>query len=142
MVTKIVNRPQEIIERRGTGYNNLEKLDFKEEEIYEEYEESHPKYKNIVEEVIKNFNPASNNDVILYFEFLRALNLAKIYTKNGFLTIKIDKSKMSRIPSPETATRARRSLNAKGKCLPTDHRVLIRRSKKQKALTKYFRYND
>ncbi len=137
-----MQRQIETIEREGMGYNEMPKIDFEEEEIYEQFVESHPMYKRVVEEVINNFSPASNNDFILQIEFLKALGLAIVYSNQGDIVIRIKKSNLKRVPSPETSSRIRRTLNTHGKCLPTSEKVLIRRAKRHKALKKYFRYND
>lgn len=141
MVIKIVKSPQEIIEREGYGYKTLPKLDLAELEIIKQFEESHTKTKRLVQEILEYYPLATNNDFVLYTEYLRVSGLLEVTSGKDNFVLKIPRMKIRFIPSPESITRARRSLNAKGIGLPTNKAVFIRRMKRQTAIKQYFREN-
>lgn len=126
------------VERKGTGYINLPRLDVTIDELYEDFKESHTKYKLVVQEVIEGWDIASNNDFCMAIEVLRALDLAEVTSGKDNFVIKIKRENLKNIPSFESLTRARRSLNAKGLCLPTDERVINMRKKREVAIRNYF----
>lgn len=139
---EIVNKQIEKVEREGFGYRNLEKLDLTEEESIKEFEEEHKRYKNMVKEILEYYDKATNNDFILYIEFLRLLGLMQVTSGKDNFVLKIPRDKIKFIPSPESITRARRVLNSKGIGLPTNINVFKRRLKRQKAIRQYFIKNE
>ena len=138
---EIVNPKIERIIRQGLGYKNLPKLDLNEYDVYNQIQEDHPLYKKIVEEVLSNWSPATNNDLLLYIEVLRTLNKCHLEDEGTHFTLRFKKSDIAFLPQSESITRARRSLNRLGKCLPTDSEVLEHRSLKCKAMKKYMNKN-
>jgi len=128
----------EHIERDGWGYKNLDKLDLTEEEIIETFDENHKRYKSMIKEILEDYPLATNSDFILQIEFLRLLGFCTVtHSKENFV-FKIPRNMIKFIPNPECSSRVRRSLNAKGVGLATNHSVLVKRSRNQKAITKYF----
>ncbi len=132
--------PQKI-ERQGFGYNEMEKLDIDIKEI-KEFEENHRKHKAVVKEVLEGWDPATNNDFFLYIEVLRVLGLMEETSGKDNFILKIKRENIHFIPSPESITRARRSLNSKGIGLPTNPKVFEKRMRRQKALRQYFKENN
>lgn len=132
----------EKIEREGFGYKNLPKLDLETDELVEDFAETHKIYKYLVQEILEDYDKATNNDFILFIESLRTLELCDTTSGKENFIFKIKRKDIKKIPSPESITRARRSLNAKGIGLPTDKRVLIRRGRRQATIRKYFKEND
>lgn len=55
------------------------------------------------------------------------------------IIFKFPKRLIKHLPSPESITRARRSLNSKGIGLPTDNSVFVRRMRRQQTIRKYFK---
>lgn len=135
---EIINPKTETIERQGTGYNQLDKLDLTIDDLFSEYEQSHKKYKLIVQEVCENWNQATNNDFILFIEVLRALDLCEVTSGKNNFVFKIKRENIKFLPCPETIRRSRQLLNSKGLCLPTDSRVLELRKRKEVAVRNYF----
>ena len=136
---EIISKKVESVEREKYGYNQMEKLDFIEEEIIKEFDEDHKRYKAIVREILETWEKSTNNDFLLYIETLRVLDLLQTTSGKDNFVFKIPRDKIKYIPSPESITRARRSLNAVGVGLPTNLEVMKRRMKRHKALQKYFR---
>jgi hypothetical protein len=134
----IINNPIEKIEREGTGYKDLEKYELTESEEVGNFGFEHAKYKKIIQEICESWSPATNNDFFLYIEVLRCLDLAKVTQGKDNYIIKIPRDKLKCIVSSESVRRARQSLNSKGLCLPTNKLVIERRSKREKAIKKYF----
>jgi len=134
---EVLSPKVERVIRQGLGYKDMPKLDLNEYDVYNEIKEDHPMYKRLVREVLENYEPATNNDLILYLEVLRVLKKIFVEDKGDYVKITIRKSDIAYIPQSESITRARRSLNQRGICLPTDEEVLIRRSTRCKAMRKY-----
>ena len=124
----------EIIERSGFGY---EKPDVEIDEI-QKFAENHGKYKNVVKEVIEGYDKASNNDFILFIEVLKWLDLIKITYGKEDVIIRFKYGDVPYIPSPESITRARRTLNSVGLCLPTSKAVFLRRMRRQVGIKLFF----
>lgn len=135
---EIIEKETEKIERYGFGYKELPKLEIDEDDLIESFEDQHKRYKAIVKEIIETWSPASNNDFLLYIEVLRVLELMTVTSGKDNYVFKIKKGDLRYIPSSETITRTRRALNAKGECLPSNPKVLLRRSQRQATLRKYF----
>lgn len=129
----------ESIIRQGFGYKNLDKLDLEEKEILHEFEEKHKYYKNVIKEILEYYPLATNNDFILYVEFLRVLDLCQVTSGKDNFVFKIPRNKIKFVPSPESCTRGRRSLNQIGIGLPTNLNVFKKRMKRQRVLRQYFR---
>ena len=133
--------PSEIIERKGFGYKPLEAygLDDYSEEL-SEWTKSQGKLKNLIGEILETWNPATNNDVLLYFEFLRMAFPDIVVTDSSeYVIFKLPKEQVRFFNSPESITRCRRSLNSKGIGLPTNPKVFKRRMKRQKAIRQYYK---
>ncbi|HDK42087.1 MAG TPA: hypothetical protein ENG87_01805, partial [Candidatus Pacearchaeota archaeon] len=113
MVEKVIIPTEKII-RNGYGYDKFEKLDLKEDEIIKSFEEHHKIYKKVVEEVLKYYPLATNNDFVLYIEVLRVLGLLEVTSGKDNFVFKIKREDINKIPASESITRARRSLNSKG----------------------------
>lgn len=137
MMTTGINK--EVIIRKGFGYKDLPKFDLIDEEILRNFEEKHSRYKAVVREILEEYDKATNNDFILYIEVLRVLGLVEATSGKNNFVFKIKREDLKKIPSSESITRARRSLNTKGIGLPTNNAILILRSRKQKALREYFK---
>lgn len=121
----------ETIEREGFGY---EPFDYDIDEV-EELEENIKKNKLIVKEILESYDKATNNDLILYFEFLRVkFQDIQVTSSKENIIFKFPRKQIKYFNSPETITRCRRLLNQDGIGLPTNKAVLIRRSKRQKIL--------
>ncbi len=145
-----VKPPQviETIEREGFGYKDFPKLDLKEIEIIKDFDEKHSQYKQIVKEILEYYPYATNNDFILQIEFLRVLGLLEVTSGKDNFTFKIPRDKIKFIPSPESITRARRSLIQEcfkkenfallDKIVPQNPNVLKRRMKRERLLKIYF----
>ena len=119
----------------------IQPLDWgKDEDLIEQFDIQHKKRKNIVKDVLTNWTPSTNNDILLFFECLRT-EFPEIETTSGSLNVifKIPKKLVKYLPSPESYTRARRSLNRLNIGLPTNKSVLIKRSKREKTLREYFK---
>lgn len=129
----------EKIERKGMGYRGMPKLDINDDEILVDFEENHKKYKLVVQEVCEGWDLATNSDFFLYIEVLRALGLLEATSGSENFVFKIKRRDLSKIPSPESISRARRSLNEEHLCLPTDPGVFKRRMRRQKAIRQYFK---
>lgn len=138
---EILTRDSEKIERYGLGYKGMQKINLNGYNEYEKIREDHPLYKKIVKEVLDNWSPATNNDFLLYIEVLRVLKKISVENYRDEILITIPKRNIAQIPQSESVTRARRSLNQKGECLPTNKEVLLSRSLKCKAMTKYMAEN-
>jgi hypothetical protein len=137
MVEKRV-RPIEKVEREGTGYADLEKYEISEDEMLGQFEFQHAKYSKIVEEVCDGWSKAKNSDWFLYIEVLRCLGLCEVTSGSENFTFKIPREKLKFIPSFETISRVRRSLNSKGLCLPDNPQVIEKRMLREKAIRKFF----
>jgi len=124
----------EKIERNGFEY---EPPEIEIDEI-QKFAENHGKYKNIVREVLEGWEKATNNDVLLYFEVLKCLELIKITYSKEDVIIHIKYPDVPYIPSPESITRARRSLNEKKIGLPTSKAIFLRRMKRQSTIRQFF----
>ncbi len=124
----------EKIERQGFGYIKPE-IDLDE---IQKFSESHGRMKNVVREVLEGWDKATNNDVLLYFEVLRCLELIKITYGKEDVIIRIKYPEIPYIPSPESITRARRSLNSLGIGLPTSKAVFLKRQRRQSVIRQYF----
>jgi hypothetical protein len=129
--------PIEKVERKGTGYNQLERLDITNDDLFS-FEQAHKKYKLVVQEVIEGWPPASNSDLFLYLEVLRALDLCQATSGKDNYCFKIKRENIKFLPCPESIRRSRQSLNAKGLCLATDPRVLELRKRKEVIVRNYF----
>lgn len=140
---KTIKKPKqtEFIERQGYGYKDLPKLDFEEEEIIQQFDENHKRNKAVVKEILEYYPLARENDLVLYIELLRCLDLCTVTSGKDNFVFKIPRDKVKFVPSSESISRARRSLNAKGIGLPNNPIIIQRRLKRQKALQKYFREN-
>ena len=101
------------------------------------FEKSLKRNKLIVEEILRNWEKSRNSDLLLFFEYLRTkypdiqvtsseLNIIFKFPKHLFPELFFE--------SPENTGRIRRKFNEKGKYLPTDPRVIIKRLKKEKYL--------
>ena len=128
----------EIVERRGTGYDQLPKLDLTNEDLFSDFVQSHKKYKLLVKEVIENWEPASNSDLFLYLEVLRALDLCEATSGKDNYVFKIKRENIKFLPAPESIRRARQSWNHIGECLATDQRVLELRKRREVIVRNYF----
>lgn len=137
-MVNIQNKQFERVERNGTGYDQLPKLDLTDNDLFSNFEQSHKKYKLIVKEVIANWNPASNSDLFLYLEVLRALDLLEATSGKDNYVFKIKRENIKFLPCPESIRRARQSWNQKGECLATDPRVLELRKRKEVVVRNYF----
>jgi len=134
----------ERIERNGMGYKN--EIDWGNE-IGEDFEAQHKKYKLIIQEILESYDKATNNDLILCFEFWNLMEQIKITQSrdNKEIIIRIEKDKVPFIVVPESIRRCRQSLNAKGIGLATDPKVLEMRKSRSKAIRNYFakeKYQD
>jgi len=138
MSIEIPIKETEIVERKGVGYNQLPKLELSNEDLFSDFEKSHKKYKLIVKEVLESWNPATNNDLFLYLEVLRALDLLQATSGKDNFVFKIKREDIKFLPCPESIRRSRQSLNAKGLCLPTDPRVLELRKRRETSVRNYF----
>ena len=131
----------ERIERKGFGYKPIEAYgleDYSEE--LNEWTKSQGKLKNLIGEILETWSPATNNDVLLYFEFLRmAFPEVVVTDSKDYVIFKFPKSQVRFFNSPESITRCRRSLNSKGIGLPTNEKVFLKRMKRQKAIRQYYK---
>jgi len=128
---------QEHIIRYGFGYHP--DIDYGLD-IEEEYTRNLKENKKLVEEILSTWGKSRNNDVLLYFEFLRTkFEEIKVTSSKEYVIFKFPKKIIKYLNSPETITRIRRKFNEKGLYLPTSERVLLRRMKRQKVLAKYFK---
>jgi hypothetical protein len=134
---EMLSRRAENIIRKGMGYIDMPKLDIDEYAVYSRQKEDHKICKIVVREVLENWKPATNNDLLLYLEVLRVLGKCRIEESENSLRITISKDNIPFMPQSESITRARRALNEKGLCLPTDEEVLEHRSSKCKAMKKF-----
>jgi hypothetical protein len=137
-MTEYFEPKSEHIEREGWGYKNLEKLDLEEHEIIETFDENHIRYKSMIKEILEYYSLATNNDFILMVEFWRLLGFCTVTSGKDNFVFKIPRNMIKYIPNPECSSRVRRALNSKGVGLATNKSVLLKRSKNQKAITKYF----
>jgi len=130
----------ETIIRKGMGYKN--EIDWGDE-CYENFKEQQRKYKCLIQEILENYNKATNNDVILIFEFWNLMGQMKITESadRKEVIVHIKKEDVPFITSPETITRIRRILNSKNIGLPTNKEVFLRRMKRQESIRKYFGKN-
>ena len=132
-----------ITEQTIQGYGNYPFL--LDEEFIKEieyFEDDFNKNKTIVKEILETWDPATNDDALLYFEFLRTkFQDIKVTSGPKDILIRIPKRLIINfhITSPESVTRARRKLNELGVGLPTRRAIFIRRMKRQKVLRQYFR---
>ena len=135
---ELINQENEVIERNGFGYSP--EIDYGEDthEI-EELNENIKKTKFLVKEILTGWDKSTNNDVLLYFEFLRTKYPEIIVTSSSdFVIFKFPKKLVKYFNSPESVTRARRILNNQGIGLPTNPLVFKRRMKRQKLMRRYF----
>jgi hypothetical protein len=137
-MTEIKAKPKEVIV--GSGWSYLPFEDWGNfQDILEEYAISMKKRQIACETVLSNFGKSRDNDRILDWECLRAEFpdiLISSDRDNIFLTI--PKKIIKYLPSPESYTRVRRKLNAKGLFLPESYSTIVRRMKRQKAIRQYF----
>lgn len=128
----------ETIERQGFGYEPSSwELDLDKE--IEEWETNLKKNKLIIEEICDAWSPATNSYALLYLEFLKTkFESIEVTSGKDNLIFKIPKKLARRLTSPESVGRAFRVLNSKGKCLPTNEAVFLKRMIRQKALRQYF----
>jgi hypothetical protein len=132
------NKEIEKVERRGMGYINFPKLDLTIDDIYDNFSESHQKYKFLVQEICDGWSLATNSDFLLYIEVLRVLGLIEVTSgKNNFI-FKIKRENLKKIIPSESIRRCRQSLNSKGLCLATDERILQIRAKREIAVRNFF----
>ena len=136
-MAEIINKQIERIERSGLGYKN--EIDWGDS-ISENFEEEHKKHKLAIKEILESYPKATNNDFILYIEFLNLMNMIKITESKDRkeVIIRIEKSKVPFITVPESVRRARQSLNAQGIGLATNLEVLEMRKSRSKAIRNYF----
>jgi hypothetical protein len=131
-----VNKKVERILRVGFGYTPFDYGEDTNEEDVLNLRKNQP----LIKEILETYDKSTNNDVILYFEFLRMkLEDIEVTSSKDNVIFKIPKKIVKYIPSPETVTRCRRVLNKKGIGLPTDNSVFIRRMKRQASIRKYFK---
>lgn len=134
---------------------NIEKEEKKEyipiyygedEELIEDFSQDHKKRKLITKDILEGWKPSRNNDRLLDWECLR-MEFPEIELTSGSENIifKIPRKLIKFLPSPESYTRARRSLIQHTKnieelknLVPTDERVIIRRSKRERVIRDYF----
>jgi len=124
----------ETILRQGMGYVPSDVWD----SDMLEFEQDHKKYTLVVKEILTKYDKATNNDFILFIEYLNLMGLVQVTSSKEDIIIRIKKEKAAFIPNPESITRARRTNNHKGFGLPTNALVFERRAKRQKILNKYF----
>ena len=124
----------EKIERQGMGYipSNVWEGDILE------FDQDHKKYTLVVKEILENYDKATNNDFILFIEYLNLMDLIQVTSSQEDIIIRIKKEKARYIPNPESITRARRTNNAKGIGLPTNPLVFENRAKRHKVIKQYF----
>lgn len=137
----------ETIERQGTGYSDLPKIDYDSDAIAR-YDKEVKFYKAIVLDVLKNTPECTSNDFILYIEVLRSLSL--MYVTSGTINyhFTLNKDDLKNVPSPETITRIRRALISEAikkdnfelfkRIIPQNKSVLIARLKKEKVMRDYY----
>jgi hypothetical protein len=125
--------------RQGMGYKDKERIDWGNE-IGEDFEAQHKKYKVIIREILESYDKATNNDLILCFEFWNLMEQIKITQSrdNKEIIVRIQKDKVPFIVVPESIRRARQSLNAQGIGLAANPEVLEMRKKRSKAIRDYF----
>jgi hypothetical protein len=126
----------EKIERQGMGYKPS--IDWGE--TGENFEEQLKKNKLVIQEILESYDKATNSDIVLLFEFWNLTEQIKITESQDHeeVIIRIRKDKVPFMTSPETISRVRRLLNAKGLGLPTNNAVFVRRMRRQKVLRNYF----
>lgn len=139
----------EKIERKGWGYKDMPKLDLSEIEGIKQFNEDHKQNKSIVREILEYYPLATNNDFILYIEALRVLELMEVTSGKINFVFKIPRDKIKFILSPESITRARRSIIQETmkadnyellkKIVPQNPAVFQKRIKREKTLREYFR---
>lgn len=143
MIVEKPVRPTEIVERKGVGYKPLDDMDFDFAEEMEGYERNQRLIKLLVQQIIEGWDPASNNDALLTLEFWRTkFEDIEVTSSKDMIIYKIPKSIIRQLNAPESISRARRTLNVKGLCLPTNDKVYLRRMKRQKVLQKYYGGKD
>lgn len=135
--------------RQGWGYKDMSRLDLEEIEIIKQFDEDHKQNKSIVREILEYYPLATNNDFILYIEALRVLGLLEVTSGKDNFIFKIPRDKVRYIISPESVTRARRSLIQEAlkddnyellkKIVPQNPAVFNRRIKREKVLREYFK---
>lgn len=139
----------EKVVREGWGYKDMPKLDLEEIEIIKQFNEDHKKSKSIVKEILECYPLATNNYFILQIEFLRVLELLEVTSGKDNFVFKIPRDKIKFIPSPESITRASRSLISDAikednyellkKIVPQNPIVFEKRIRREKIIREYFR---
>jgi hypothetical protein len=134
---EVLVRPIERVERLGMGYKN--EIDWGNE-VGEDFEAQHKKYKEIIKEILESYDKATNNDLILCFEFWNLMEQIKITQSkdNKEIIVRIQKDKVPFIVVPESIRRARQSLNAQEIGLATNPKVLEMRKQRSKKIRDYF----
>ena len=133
------SREVESVERKGHGYSPTEHYGSDLAEV-EEYREQTKRNKPIVKEILESWDDATNNDTLLFFEFLRVKYPdIEVTSSKDNVIFKFPKNQVKFFPSPESVTRVRRSLNSKGIGLPTNPKVFKRRMKRQKVIQQFYR---
>lgn len=150
-INEETNKRIEKVLRLGFGYKPNPEIYGYEEELSEltEFSESHKKRQLITKEVLLNWDKPRNNYRILDFECLRT-EFPQIKFNSGIknLVIHIPFNLIRRLPSPESYTRASRSLILSAykskdnellkQLLPTEKSIILKRSKREIAIKKYF----
>jgi len=96
--------------------------------------------KGQVEDLLRRYPDARNNDFYLIWLWLKEFSGLEVSFSNNpvkipFNYLWLEYEDFKKIAGRlETVTRARRKIQAEGLFLPTDHKVLFRRRRKQKAM--------
>ena len=155
-VVSLNEKKVETILRKGFGYVPFTEWVEDGNKLIESFDESHKRRKLITKEVLEVWDKSRNNDRLMDWEALRVefpddIEVVKGKLKKNGKTatfFKISDECVPFLPSPESYTRARRSLISdamkKGdveslkKLMPTDPTVIERRMKREKAIRNYF----
>lgn len=134
---ELITKQIEKVERLGMGYRN--EIDWGNE-VGEDFEAQHKKNKLIIQEILESYDKATNNDLILCFEFWNLMEQIKITQSrdNKEIIVRIQKDKVPYIVVPESIRRCRQSLNAQGIGLATNPNVLEMRKSRSKKIRDYF----
>jgi len=136
---KANTNPAQRITRKGFGYKPFEGYGIGEQ-LVEAFARTHKKRKLIVKEVLETWDAATNNDRLMDFECLRVeFPEIQVTSSKENIIFKFPRKIIQFMPSPESYTRARRSLNTQGIGLPTNDLVFLKRMKRQRTMRQYFK---
>lgn len=125
--------------RVGFGYKAPTEYELENDKDVSEFEEQHRQHKALVKEILECWKPATNSDALLYLEYLRTkFSSIEVTSGKDNIIFKIPREIIKKLVSPESITRARRSLNNLGIGLPTNPAIIIKRKRREKAIKKYF----